>query len=87
MARPKTLTDETKKSARVSLLMTQQMLCDVTKIAQIKKVSLNDLFISLAAQVVKKNRGVIDNVNATLKYAADKVNLQVVVEGGDSDED
>ena len=86
MARPKTLTDETKKSARVSLLMTQQMLDDVTTLAQIKKVSLNDLFTSLAAQVVKKNRGVIDNVNATLKKAALDVNLQVV-EGGSSDED
>ena len=54
MARPKTLSEYEKKSARVSLLMTTQMFDDVTTLAQIKKVSLNDLFTSLAAQVVKK---------------------------------
>ena len=61
MARPKTLSEYEKKSARVSLLMTTQMLEDVTTLAQIKKVSLNDLFTSLAAQVVKKNRQSIDD--------------------------
>ena len=62
MARSKTLSDADRKSARVSLLMTRQLLDDVTTLAQIKKVSINDLFTSLAADLVKKNRQAIDEV-------------------------
>ena len=62
MARSKTLSDADRKSARVSLLMTRQLLDDVTTLAQIKKVSINDLFTSIAADLVKKNRQAIDEV-------------------------
>lgn len=70
MARPKTLSDAQKKSARVSLLMTRQMLNDVTTLAQIKKVSINDLFTSLAAELVKKNRQQIDEVQEVMDKVA-----------------
>lgn len=70
MARPKTLSDAQKKSARVSLLMTRQMLDDVTTLAQIKKVSINDLFTSLAAELVKKNRQQIDEVQEVMDKVA-----------------
>lgn len=75
MARPKTLSDAEKKSARVSLLMTPQMLADVTTLAQIKKVSLNDLFTSLAAELVKKNRHAIDEVQNVMIKVSPTVEL------------
>lgn len=77
MARPKTLSEYEKKSARVSLLMTTQMLEDVTTLAQIKKVSLNDLFTSLAAQVVKKNRQSIDEVQGVMSKVSPAVQLTI----------
>ena len=70
MARPKTLSDAQKKSARVPLLMTRQMLDDVTTLAQIKKVSINDLFTSLAAELVKKNRQLINEVQEVIDKVA-----------------
>ena len=75
MARPKTLSDYEKKSARVSLLMTAQMLDDMTTLAQIKKVSLNDLFTTLAAQVIKKNRQQIDEVQQVMTRISPTVEL------------
>ena len=77
MARPKTLSEYEKKSARVSLLMTTQMFDDVTTLAQIKKVSLNDLFTSLAAQVVKKNRQSIDEVQGVMSKVSPAVQLTI----------
>ena len=77
MARPKTLSEYEKKSARVSLLMTTQMFDDVTTLAQIKKVSLNDLFTSLAAQVVKKNRQSIDEVQGVMSKVSPGVQLTI----------
>ena len=73
MARPKTLSDTQKKSARVSLLMTRQMLDDVTTLAQIKKVSINDLFTSLAAELIKKNRQAIDEVQEVMSKVSPTV--------------
>lgn len=75
MARPKTLSDTEKKSARVSLLMTPQLLADVTTLAQIKKVSLNDLFTSLATELVKKNRQAIDEVQGVMVKVSPTVEL------------
>ena len=66
MARPKTLTDPQKKSARVSLLMTPAFYNDVSTLAQIQKTSLNDLFLSAAEQLVKKNRRAIDEVQEVM---------------------
>lgn len=83
MARPKTLSDAEKKSARVSLLMTPQMLADVTTLAQIKKVSLNDLFTSLAAELVKKNRHAIDEVQNVMIKVSPTVELTLDF-GGDT---
>lgn len=77
MARPKTLSEYEKKSARVSLLMTTQLLDDCTTLAQIKKVSLNDLFTSLAAQVVKKNRQSIDEVQGVMNKVSQAVQLTI----------
>ena len=82
MARPKTLTDETKKSARVSLLMTPKLCKDVTTLAQIKKISVNDLLCSLAAQIVKKNRGAIDEVQSVMEKVSATVDL-TLEDGGD----
>ena len=75
MARPKTITDAQRKSARVSLLLTQQMLDDVTTLAQIRKVSLNDLFTSLAAQLIKKNRQAIDEVQSVMSKVSPSVEI------------
>ena len=77
MARPKTLADAEKKSARVSLLMTPQFLADVTTLAQIKKVTLNELFCSLAAQAVKKNRQAIDEVQKVMAKVAPTVEVSL----------
>lgn len=75
MARPKTMTEAQRKSARVSLLLTQQMLDDVTTLAQIRKVSLNDLFTSLAAQLIKKNRQAIDEVQSVMSKVSPTVEI------------
>lgn len=75
MARPKTVTEAQRKSARVSLLLTQQMLDDVTTLAQIRKVSLNDLFTSLAAQLIKKNRQAIDEVQSVMSKVSSTVEI------------
>lgn len=77
LARPKTLKEVEKKSARISLLMTPQLLADVTTLAQIKQCSLNDLLTSLAAQVVKKNRQQIDEVQGVMNEAARYVQLSI----------
>ena len=77
MSRPKTLTDETKKSARVSLLMTPKLCDDVTTLAQIMKVSVNDLFCSLATQIVKKNRTAIDEVQGVMEKVSASVDLHL----------
>ena len=77
MARPKTLKESERKSSRVSLLLTPALLADVTTLAQIKKISLNDFFISLAAQVVKSNRLAIDEVQAVMNKVAPEVELVV----------
>ena len=74
MARPKTMTEAQRKSARVSLLLTQ-MLDDVTTLAQIRKVSLNDLFTSLAAQLIKKNRQAIDEVQSVMSKVSPTVEI------------
>ncbi|MBR0288588.1 MAG: hypothetical protein IJQ82_06370 [Selenomonadaceae bacterium] len=73
MARPKTLTDPQKKSARVSLLMTAAFYDDVVTLAQIQKTSLNELFLSAAEQLVKKNRRAIDEVQATMARVSPSV--------------
>lgn len=77
MARQKTLADAEKKSARVSLLMTPQFLADVTTLAQIKKVTLNELFCTLAAQAVKKNRQAIDDVQKLIASVAPTVEISL----------
>lgn len=56
-----------KKSERVSLLLTPQMAQDLTTLAQIKRVSVNDLFTTLAAQAISKNREAIDSVKAVME--------------------
>lgn len=73
MARPKTLTAAETKSARTSLLMTPQFLDDVSTLAQIKQMTLNEFFCSLAAQAVKKNRQAIDEVKAVMAKVAPSV--------------
>ena len=78
MARPKTLTAEATRSARVSLLMTPKLYDDVTTLARIKKMSLNDLFNQLAAQVVDKNHEAIDAVQSAMAAAEPTVNLSIV---------
>lgn len=83
MARPRTLSDAEKKSARVSLLMTPQLLADVTTLTQIKGVSLNDLFTSLAAELVKKNRHAIDEVQDVMTKVSPTVELTLDF-GGDT---
>lgn len=77
MARPKTLSDAEKKSARVSLLLTPQMFADITTLAQIKNVSLNDLFTSLAADLIKKNRRAIDEVQNVMVKVSPTVQLSL----------
>ena len=77
MARPKTLSDAEKKSARVSLLLTPQMFADITTLAQIKNVSLNDLFTSLAADLIKKNRRAIDEVQNVIVKVSPTVQLSL----------
>lgn len=77
MARPKTLSDTEKKSARVSLLLTPQMFADITTLAQIKNVSLNDLFTSLAADLIKKNRRAIDEVQNVMVKVSPTVQLSL----------
>ena len=83
MARPRTLSDSERKSARVSLLMTPQMFADITTLAQIKKVSINDLFTSLAADLIKKNRHAIDEVQDVMFKVSPTVELTLDF-GGDS---
>lgn len=61
------------KSERVSLLMTPQFLDDVSTLAQIKQMTLNEFFCSLAAQAVKKNRQAIDEVKAVMAKVAPSV--------------
>lgn len=77
MARPKLLAADEKKSARVSLLMTPQFLADVTTLAQIKQITLNELFCSLAAQAVKKNRQAIDDVQKVMASVASTVEISL----------
>ena len=83
MARPRILSDSERKSARVSLLMTPQMFADITTLAQIKKVSINDLFTSLAADLIKKNRRAIDEVQDVMFKVSPTVELTLDF-GGDS---
>lgn len=85
MARPKKLSDSEKKSARVSLLMTPKLFDDVTTLAQILKVSVNDLFCSLAAQAVKKNRPAIDRVQSVIEDVAGTVSLPLDFDELDAD--
>lgn len=73
MARPTTYTE--KKTARVSLLMTNQLLNDMTTLSQIKRMSLNDLFTSLAVQVIKKNRQAIDEVQSIMSKVSSSVEI------------
>ena len=75
MARPKTLSDSSRKTARVSLLMTPKMLADVTTLAQIKKLTLNELFLSLAADLLKKNRQAIDEVQNVMNKVSPTVEI------------
>lgn len=75
MARQKTLSEAERKSARMSLLMTKQMADDINTLAQIKKTTLNDLMCSLAAQIIKKNRQAIDEVQNVMNKVADTVEL------------
>lgn len=75
MARPKTLSESERKSVRATLLMTPAMFADVSTLTQIKNISLNDLFCSLAAQVIEKNRQEIDKVRAVISEAAETVDL------------
>lgn len=77
MARPKLLAADEKKSARVSLLMTPQFLADVTTLAQIKQITLNELFCSLAAQAIKKNRPAIDEVQKVMAKVAPTVEVSL----------
>ena len=71
MARPKN--DTEKKSERVSLLLTPQMFEDISTLAQIRKMSLNDLFTSLAAQAIKKNQHAIDEVKSVMAKVSSSV--------------
>ena len=75
MPRPKS--DAEIKSARISLLLPPTLYADVVTMTQIKKCSINDFFCTLAEQAVKKNRGVIDNVNAVLDNAFAKVDFRL----------
>lgn len=77
MARPKTLSDGQRKTARVSLLMTPRLFDDITTLARIKKISVNDLFCLLAEQTVKKNRVAIDTVQKILNDVSSTVDLTI----------
>ena len=70
MARPKRLSADEIKTARTSVIMPPKLYADVTTLAQIQRVSVNDFFNSLAAQAIERNREAIDEVQAVMaKYA------------------
>ena len=76
----KTAGDE-RKTARVSLLLTPKMFADVATLAQIKQVSLNDLFTSLVAQAVAKNQSAIEKVQVVLSEVSPTVDLNLTADG------
>ena len=73
MARSKTLSEGERKSARVSLLMTPKLFADVQTLAAIKKCSLNDLFTSVAAELVERNKAEISEVQSVISTVAPRV--------------
>lgn len=77
MARPAKLSAGEKKSARTSLLMTQDLYDDLHILAKISKRSVNDLLCTLADQIVSKNRNAIDAVKATIDEVAPTVDLRL----------
>lgn len=75
MARPKKLSADEIKSVRISVIVTPKVSADIVTLAQIMRVSVNDLFNMLAAQAIERNRGVIDEVKAVMNQAADNVKV------------
>ena len=73
MARSKTLSEDERKSARCSLLMTQKLFADVQMLAAIKKVSVNDLLTSVAAELVERNKAEISEVQSVMSAVAPRV--------------
>lgn len=69
MARPLKKNDDEKRTARISLLLTPAMHADITTLARVHGVSVNDYFCALAEKDIKKNRRTIDKVNAVMSEA------------------
>lgn len=80
MARSKTLSEGERKSARVSLLMTPKLFADVQMLAAIKKVSVNDLLTSVAAELVERNKAEISEVQSVMSAVAPRVQTSLDVE-------
>ncbi len=75
MARPKKNDRESIKTARASLAMTEKLYNDISTLAQISGVSVNDFICRQMELIVKKNRPTIDKVNATLNAAFKELEL------------
>jgi len=80
MARSKTLSEDERKSARCSLLMTPKLFADVQMLAAIKKVSVNDLLTSVAAELVERNKAEISEVQSVMSAVAPRVQTSLDVE-------
>lgn len=77
MARPKKNDRESIKTARASLAMTEALYNDISTLAQIQGVSVNDFICRQMELVVKKNRRTIDKINAALSDAFKELELTV----------
>lgn len=77
MARPKRLLNSEKKTARVSLLLSPRLHADILTLAQIKGVSVNDFFTTLAEQIVAKNSATIMDARKALDALAPDVSFEL----------
>ncbi len=59
-------TEET-KSKRVNLLMLPSVYADITKIATMKRTSVNELLHTLMQNCIEENTNLIDKYNQTFK--------------------
>ena len=77
MARPRKENDDEKRTERLSLALTPIMHADITTLARMQGVSVNDFVAHVLELVAKKNQAVIEEFEAARQRTADKINFNV----------
>ena len=72
-----------KKYQRTTLLMSPALFTDVTRLAQLHDVTLNEFTCSILQRLVDDNRAVIDSFNQQREHLKSEAKIQLSLNFGD----